>query len=293
MRVLNSEGLDQKFQQNYYTGYTSVLAKEGASSKTDGEGFFARHFRDIDIRKVAETGVRKAVARLGATKLKTGNYSVVIDREAFPKIINMFVGYLSAKEVFEKKSLLAGKLDQQVASNVFTLVDDPFDKTCSGTRPFDSEGSVSQRTVLFENGVLKHFLTNLEYAKKLKLPHTANAARSPMSAMNIGTSNLIVSKGSASLTELLSSSDRVIHLTNFSGGLHAGFKESTGDFSMPSEGFLYENGKCVGPVDQFIVSGNVLELLKDIEALGNEYGRPGASVLCPDVLIKSLSFAGA
>jgi PmbA protein len=291
-RVLNSEGLDQEFRQNYYSGYAYALAKEGESSKMDGESFFSRTFSGIHVQDVAKASVKKAVSRLGAVKLKTGNYPVIISREQFGTILSMFVGYLSAKEVYEQKSLFEGKLGQQIAAANFSLQDDPFNKTCSATRPFDSEGAPSTKTVIFEKGVLKNFLTNLEYAKKMNLPHTAHAARSPASAMDIGSTNLIVAKGSQPLKELLKKYPQMIHLTNFAGGLHAGFKESTGDFSMPAEGFLYQNGASVGPVDQFVVSGNILTLLQDIEELSSEYSRPGASVLCPDVLIKSLSFAG-
>lgn len=292
-RILNSEGLDKEFRQSYYSGFAYALAKEGASSKMDGESFFARSFADIHVEEVVAKSVKKAVSRLGAEKLKTGNYPVVIGREAFSTILSMFVGYLSAKEVHEQKSLFDGKLGEAVASAKFSMVDDPFEMSCSGVRPFDSEGAPSQRTVLFEKGVLKHFLTNAEYAKKMNLPHTAHAARSPTSAMGIGSTNLIIEKGSESLVQLLKRSPKMIHLTNFSGGLHAGFKESTGDFSMPAEGFLYEDGVCVGPVDQFVVSGNVLTLLKDVEDVSSEYSKPGTSVLSPDVLIKALSFAGA
>ncbi|MDG0818031.1 TldD/PmbA family protein [Bdellovibrio svalbardensis] len=292
-RVLNSEGLDQEFKQNYYTGYAYPLAKEGESSKMDGEGFFARSFKDIDAKEVAEEGVRKSISRLGAQKLKTGNYAVVIDREQFTTILTMISGYLSAKEVHENKSLLKGKLGQKIASEKFQLIDDALNVRGTSVRPFDSEGAPSQTTVLFENGVLKNYLTNLEYAKKMNLPHTAHAARSPASAMDIGPTNMIVAKGDKTLPELLSKYDKVVHLMEFSGALHSGFKESTGDFSMPAEGFLYENGKCMGPVDQFVMSGNVLDLLRDIDELGNEYNKEGNSLIAPDVLVKSLSFAGA
>ncbi len=292
-RILNSEGLDQEFKQNYYTGYAYPLAKEGEYSKMDGESFFARSFKDINAKETAEEGVRKSIARLGAQKLKTGNYAVVIDREQFTTILSMLAGYFSAKEVHENKSLLQGKLGQKIASEKFQLIDDPLNVRGTAVRPFDSEGAPSQKIVLFEKGVLKNYLTNLEYSKKMNLPHTAHAARSPASAMDIGPTNMIVEKGTKSLQELLSKYDKVVHLTEFSGALHAGFKESTGDFSMPSEGFLYENGKCVGAVDQFVMSGNVLDLLRDIEELGNEYNKEGNSLIAPDVLIKSLSFAGA
>lgn len=292
-RILNSEGLDQSFKQKYYTGYVYPLAKDGDSSKMDGDGFFVRSFSEINTDEVVSEGVRKAVSRLHAQKLGTGNYPVVIDRRQFPMILKMIYQYFSAKEVYEGKSLFKGKLEQKIASEKFQLLDDPFELRGSAVRPFDDEGALSQKTVLFEDGVLKNFLTNLEYANKMRLPHTASASRSPASQQSVGPSNLVVGKGSKSLQQLLSAHDKVVHLTNFSGGLHAGFKESSGDFSMPAEGFLYEDGKCIGPVDQFVMSGNVLDLLRDIEEVGNEYNNPGSSMICPDVLVKLVSFAGA
>lgn len=292
-RVLNSEGVDQEYKTNYFSGYAYPLAKEGENSKMDGESFFARSFKDIHAEETAKEGVRKALSRLGAQKLKTGNYAVVISREQFPMVMEMFTSYLSAKEVHEGKSLFVGKLQQKIASEKFQLIDDPFETRGPSMRPFDSEGAASQKTVIFENGVLKNFLTNLEYAKKMNLPHTAHASRSPASSMDIGPTNLVVAKGTKSLPELLAKYDQVVYLTEFSAGLHSGYKETTGDISMPAEGFLYEKGKLVGPVDQFVVSGNIMDLLRDIEELGNEYAKPGSSFICPDVLVKSMSFAGA
>ncbi|MFV8259494.1 TldD/PmbA family protein [Bdellovibrio bacteriovorus] len=292
-RILNSEGLDQEFKQNYYSGYTYPLAKDGENSKMDGEGFFARKFDDINTEEVTGEGVRKALARLGATQLPTGNYAVVIDREQFPTVLQMIHDYFSAKEVHEGKSLFKGKLGQKIASDKFELIDDPFETRGTSVRPFDDEGAPSQKTVLFDKGVLKNYLSNLEYANKMNLPHTAHASRGPASQQAIAPTNLVVATGDKSLQDLLTSYDKVIHLAGFEGGLHAGFKQSTGDFSMPASGFLYEKGQNKGPIEQFVMSGNVLELLRDIEAVGRDYNKPGNSYICPDVLIKSLSFAGA
>lgn len=292
-RVLNSEGLDQEFKQNYYSGYTYPIAKEGESTKTSGEGFFVRSFVDIKVDDVVNEGVRKVLANLGAKKLPTGKYAVVIDRSQFSTVLQMLSSYLSAKNVDEGKSLLEGKLGQKIASEKFQLIDNPFETSGAGVRPFDDEGAPSQKTVLFENGVLKNFLTNLEYAHKMNLPHTANASRSPASEQGIAPTNLVMAKGTSELSDLVKRYDKVLHITKFEAGLHSSFKSSTGDISMPSSGFLYENGKCLGPVEQFVVSGNVLELLQNIEELGNEYNKPGNSMICPHVLVKPMSVAGA
>lgn len=292
-RILNSEGLDQEFKQTYFSGYAHALAKEGEFSKMDGEGFFVRSFQEINTDQVVRACTEKATSRLGAQKLPTGKYAVVICRDQLPTVLQMIHSYFSAKEVHEGTSLFSGKLGQKIASEKFQLIDDPFEFRGSAVRPFDDEGAASKKTVLFESGVLKNYLTNLEYAEKMKLPHTAHGHRSPASSLDIAATNLVVGKGTKSLSELLSVHEKTIFMTRFAGGLHAGFKESTGDFSMPAEGFLYENGKCVGPIDQFVMSGNVLELLRDIEDLGQEYNKAGSSMICPDVLIKELSFAGA
>ncbi len=292
-RVLNSKGVDHTFEQSFCHGHAYALAKQGDISKMGGDGFFARTPEQIDIDKVVDVGVEKATALLGAMPLKTGVYPVVIDRDEFATMLSMLESYFSAKDLYEGKSLLQGKLGQKIGSDAFTLIDDPFESLGTDVRPFDDEGAPSQKISLFEKGTFKNFLTNFEYSRKMNLPHTAHAARSPASQMDISASNLVVGKGAKSLEELLSSYDEVVHLTHFTGGLHAGFKQATGDFSMPAEGFLYRKGQLVGPVDSFVVSGNIIELLGKVIDVGNQYNKGGSSKICPDVLVSELSFAGA
>lgn len=291
-RVLNSQGLDREFKQKYWAGHSYVLAKEGEYSKMNGEGLIARRFQDLDFEKSAKEAVRKTVAMLGAEKLKTGHYPVVIDRDCMTSFIMMMEGYFSAKQVHEKRSLLGDKLGQKIAVDDFELIDDPLDPAGLAVRPFDSEGATSRVTPLITQGVLRNFITNLEYAKKMNLPHTAHAARSPASGMGISVSTLKLQKGKATLEQMLSRYPRVLYITKIAGGMHAGFKETTGDFSLPCEGFLIENGQRK-PVDQFVLSGNVLDLIQQIEMIGNEWNKPGQSIYAPDVLVKNLSVAGA
>lgn len=291
-RVLNTEGVDVSFKSSGYSGYAYALAKEGEVSKMDGDSFFARNFSNIDVEKVAKTGAERALSRLGARKLKTGMYPVIIDKEVMPSFITMIAMHLSAQDVFDGKSILKDQLGKKLGSDLFNLIDDPFDERGGSVRPFDSEGTPSQKTSIFENGVLKTYLTNLEYADKMNLPKTGHAARSPASSMGIGPSNLILQKGSSRFEEMLKAYPQVVVVTELNGGLHAGYKESTGDFSLPCEGFLYENGKLVSAVDQFVMSGNILDFIKNVEAVGADYNSEGNSILSPDVLIKSLSFAG-
>lgn len=293
VRVLNSAGVDCQYKYQDYSAYTFPLAKDGESQKMAGEAISTKHFKDIKVSELTSSAVKKAKEKLNPQTLKTGNYATVIASDEFVTMINMFEGYFSAKQVFEGKSLLKGKVGSIIASPMFTLVDNPLDENLPGYRPFDSEGAPSKKTTLIENGEFKTFITNLEYAEKMNLPHTAHAARSPAGTMSIGCSNLLVPAGKESLESLISKNKTTVVITEFTGGLHAGYNSTTGEFSMPAEGLLFENGKLVGAVDQFVVSGNILEALKKIVGLSNKLNNGASGRVCPDVLIELLSFAGA
>lgn len=293
VRVLNSAGVDCQYKYQGYSAYAYPLAKDGESSKMGGEAISTRNFKDIKVSEITSAAVKKAKEKLNPQTLKTGNYATIISSDEFTTMINMFEGYFSAKQVFEGKSLLKGKIGEKIASPMFTLVDNPLDENLPGYRPFDSEGAPSKKTTLIENGEFKTFITNLEYSEKMNLPHTSHAARSPAGTMSIGCSNLLVPAGKESFDQLVAKYPQTVVITEFTGGLHAGYNETTGEFSMPAEGLLYENGKLVGAVDQFVVSGNILEALKKIVGLGDKLNNGASGRVCPDVLIESLSFAGA
>lgn len=124
------------------------------------------------------------------------------------------------------------------------------------------------------------------------LPHTASASRSAKSQLDVGISNLVVETGDQSLTQLLAKYPRAIYITDFTG-YHAGYNDGSGDFSLQSEGELWEHGKRVRPLANFVTSGNILQFLKDVEAVSSRRLHPTSSVIAPDLLVPSLSIAGA
>lgn len=290
-RILNSNGLDTNFEQQYFSAYSYPLAKEGTVSKMSGFGMTLRSFSDLDTDEISREAAKRTIKLLPAKTLKSGKYAVVIDKEVAAELFSLLGRYFSAKAVDENKSIFENKLGKSIAAVNITLVDDPTYLSGSAFHPFDAEGEVSKKTILINEGILKNYLTNLEYSQKMNLPHTASAARSPTSEMDISCSNLIFKKGNKSREELLKVPGQVIYLTELDG-FHSGFNYSTGDFSLPGQGFLYTNGQMLYPVDQFVVAGNILAVLQSIEDMGNEYNPPGNSVFTPDLLVSDLFFAG-
>lgn len=292
-RILNTRGLDRNFRANYYSGYSYVLAKAGEQSKMAGDSFFARKFSDIDAGTTTKRAVEDALARLGGKQAATGTYTVLLDRDAVQNLMDFFAAAMSAKTVADGMSPLKGRLGQDVASKLVHIEDDPFDRRAYGARPFDDEGTASGKTTLVSNGRLETYFSNLETAQKLGQKNTGHASRSPAGEMGAGSSNLIMRLGTQSREELKKAAPKVLWLRSFEGGLHSGFKSASGDFSLPAEGFMIENGVEVGAVDQFVVSGNLYDLLKDVVGVGNDYGPITSSILVPDLLIEKLSIAGA
>lgn len=290
-QILNSRGVRRRQRKTSVSGYSYCLAKSGDEGRMAGESFFTRRSELFDAKEVARTAAEKAVAKLGAVSPETGLYPVVIDAKVASSFLGLMLDSFSAKSVEEKTSLFGDKMGQMIASPVITFTDDPFLADGPAARAFDSEGAPCQVTPLISKGRLTNFLTNSVLAKRMKIPHTASAARSSKSQLDIGISNLVVTTGDQSLQQLLAKYPRVIYITDFNG-YHAGYNDGSGDFSLQSEGQLWENGKFVKPLANFVTSGNIMQLLKDIEAVSSRRLHPTSSVIAPDLLIPSLSIAG-
>lgn len=293
--VFNTRGIRARQRRTSVSGYAYCLAKHGDESRMAGDSFFTRDSLQVAehvLDEVARTAAEKALLKLGASSPETGRYPIVIDRDVVAEVFGLIVGYFSAKSIAEKTSIFEGDLGKNIASPLLSLIDDPGVPGGLGNRNFDAEGAAAKKTELIRNGVLNSFLTNSVYARRLALPHTASASRSAKGELDIGPSNLVVQPGSASFEDLLAAYPKVIYVTDFTG-YHAGFREGSGEFSFQSEGELWENGKRVKALCNFVVAGSIRELLMGVENVSSRTNKKVSSVLAPDLLIQSLSVAGA
>jgi PmbA protein len=288
--IANTKGLRGSYRQNYCAAFTAPLAADGEGAVQHGEAEACRSFEKLNTEEIAKTAARITLSRRGAVRPRTGTYTVVFENRAAERLIGLTLGYFSAKAVDENRSPLKGKLGQAVFSKNLSLLDDPFFTSGTGCRPFDEEGYPARKTTLVENGTLKNFLTNSVYARKMNLPHTASASRSPSTDLGVSTSNVLVRPGTQTLEELLASDAKVILVTDMLG--FAGFRSVSGDFSLPMEGFLYENGKMSRPLKDFLISGNILNVLGAVDAVGNDTRNPVSGVVSPSLLVRGLNVAG-
>jgi len=291
----NTKGLFLQDKSNIAYTYIVVVAKEGEDIKTGMAYRTGNYFNKFNARDIAKEAVDEALALLGAKSVKSGDYNVIIRNSAAADLLEAFTGIFSAEAVQKNLSLLKGKLNEKIASDKFTLIDDPYMESGLASKSFDGEGVACKYKKVVDKGVLKTYFHNLKTAKKDGVETTGNASKgSYKSSLGISPSNFYVEKGERRLNEMITDINKGILITELQG-LHSGLNTVSGDFSLAALGFLIENGKISRPVEQITVAGNYFEMLKNIEETGSDlkFGLPGGSYIgSPSLKIKKLSIAG-
>ena len=221
---------------------------------------------------------------------EAGIMDAVLGPMVMASLMNQVGRMASAFHIDTGMSFLAGRLGQEVASPSFTLLDDPTMPGTYGSSPFDAEGLPTKRTAIVEDGVFKTYLHNSTTAKRHGTASTANAgliAPRPF--------NLVMSGGREDLDSLIRSVDRGVLVTNC---WYLRFQNYTsGDFStIPRDAmFLIKNGELAGSIKELRLTGNMPQMLRDLEGATRErqwisWWEVSTPTLAPHALIRNVRF---
>jgi len=287
--IASTEGADGSYRRGVAGMMASMVMQDGTSRKQSFDDDWATAVAALEPGRTALEFTERTGRLLGARPLRTGRYRAYLEPKAAAAILAAFAPMWNGKNVAERKSPLAGRLGEPIASSLVTLVDDPLLPEGLASRPVDAEGTPARRTVLVEGGVLRSYLTNSESARTLGMENTGHAWRTYRGILWVAPSNLFIRPGpGAPLSEGVVIAEVM--------GVHAGTNAVTGEFSLQALGLWVEDGKIAYPVENFAVAGNILTLLKEITALGPalewEYGGRIAYG-SPMIEVRELSFAGA
>lgn len=290
--IINSKGLNLKNERNSLTAYVVPIVEDN-NQKYDGMGYvLAKTVQDIKPMDLAKQGLEEAIAKIGAKSIPSGKYKIIVNNEAMVSLLGTFSGIFNAEQAQKGLSLLKGKEGEVIASDIFTLIDDPHLEDGLGTTSFDDEGVATYTKEIVTNGKLNTLLYNLKTAHKAGVKSTGNGFKgSYASTVGVSETNFYIKPGQKSFEELCLEVNDGLIITEFAG-LHSGASSVTGDFSLAAKGFMIENGKKSFPVEQITVAGNFFTLLKDIEEVGSDLKFPMSSIGCPSIVVKELSVAG-
>ncbi len=239
----------------------------------------ANHLEGLPLPSaVGREALRRGLARLGSTRGPSKRTVMVVDHEIGASLLGRLLSSLSAGSIQQKRSFLAEKMGEKIASSCFTVRDEPHLPRRGGSRVYDSEGIASHPMSVIENGVLRSFYVDTYYGRKLGLSPTSGSA-----------SNLVVGLGEKDRDGLLAEVGEGIYVTSWLGGNANG---TTGDFSFGVRGHLIEGGKLGAPVEEMNVSGNFLDLFSRLSMVGND-PVPWSSFRVPTLVFDGVQFSGS
>ena len=287
--IMNSKGLKLTQKSNYFVYYGEAVGKENGQTKSGFDLYLGNNLAEFKPEETAKEVVRKTVSQLGGEACESNTYKAVLSPSVVKDFLNFYVGNADAEEVQKRSSLFIGKLGQKIASKKITIEDKPLQRNVF-SRWFDDEGVATYNKAIIKNGVLQTYLYNLTTAAKEGVETTGNASRGG-SKMGISPFFMSLKPGKKSQEELFKDVNEGVYITSVTG-LHAGLNPQSGNFSLQSSGFLIKNGKLDRPLDVITVSGNLIDIFKDVIEVGSDVKVFPSATSCSSLLIKKIVVSG-
>ncbi len=274
--IINTEGVWISGRRIYCLLAVQAVAGEGDVIQTGyepvGGSLGLELFEKTPPDLVALKAAKRALLMLGARKAPGGTMPVVLSSEAGGTMIHEAVGHgLEADLAEEGFSVYSGKIGEQVASPLITVIDDPTLLYQRGFYQFDDEGVFPEKTVLIENGVLKTFLYDRLSAMKARVKSNGHGRRESYRFRPIPRmSNTYIAPGDASPEGIIRSVEKGLLVKKMGGGQ---VDTVSGNFVFEvTEGYLIEKGLVGDPVRGATISGNGPQVLQMIEMVGHDLG---------------------
>ena len=253
----------------------SVIAEQGDRREQGSAGGGGRidysYFQQQDhALEYAREAVRQALLNLEAVPAPAGPMPVVLGPGWPGVLLHEAVGH-GLEGDFNRKgsSAFSGRMGEQVASPLCTIVDDGTLPDRRGSLNMDDEGTSTQQTVLIENGILKGYMQDKLNASLMGQVSTGNGRREsyahlPMPRMT----NTYMMAGEHDPQEIIASVDKGLYAVNFGGGQ---VDITSGKFVFStSEAYLIEKGKVTRPVKGATLIGNGPEVMTRVSMVGND-----------------------
>jgi len=282
--LINSNGGEMDYSRSYF-----VLDFEGTLVRdTDmlfvGDTYFSCRPPE-GIEGLAAEVIRQLELARRQARAATGTFPVILTprglRTTFFTPLSMaFNGRL----VYQKASPLSQRLGEKAFDPGLTIFDDATVSGIPSSRPWDDEGIPTRKLPLVQGGVVSNFLYDLQTAGLCGASSTGSAHRGPGGIVSPGVTALVVAEGTVSLKEMIEGIeegllvDMVIgaEMGNVLGG------EFSGNVLL---GFKIENGEIVGRVKDTMISGNVYQVLRKIEGVGDR-GRWVGNFFSPPLCLR-------
>lgn len=274
--TINSDGAIARDEKTYLQMYVQVVGEKSGrvetAHETDGGYVGLEFFEKNPPEEIGREAARRVKILLDAKPAPSGTMPVVMASEAGGTMIHEAVGHgLEADLACNGLSVYQGKIGQQVASPLVTVVDDGTIPALRGSYALDDEGTPSRKNVLIENGILKGYMVDRLSAMKFDLPATGNGRRETFRHKPIvRMTNTYIAPGKDDPAQILKDTKWGVFVKAMGGGQ---VNTVTGDFVFAvTEGYLIRDGKIAEPIRGATLVGNGPKALSLVDRVGTDFG---------------------
>jgi len=273
--VANSEGVFAADDQVRTRFMVSCVANGDGGMQTGYRPLAAtRGFEFLtpeSVEEAARGAAQQALTKLSARPAPSGDLPVVLAGGSGGILFHEACGHgLEADAIMKQASVYAGKLGQQVASPLVTLVDDGTMTGEWGYLAVDDEGRTSGRNVLIENGILTDYMWDYLRARKEGRSSSGNGRRESYAHLPmVRMTNTYLMAGDADADEIVAQTPRGVYVAQLGGGQ---VNTATGDFVFgATAAFLIENGRITTPLRDCNLIGNGPQILQRVDAVATDF----------------------
>ena len=247
-----------------------ILASDGDETTT-GFGFsVGRHPGELNAETTVSDAVTRAVRMLGARPARSERLTIVLDPWVTAQFLGIIAGVFAGDSVLKGRSLFAGRLGEQVASPLVTLLDDPTDARAWGASETDGEGLATRSTTLIDRGTANAFLHDSYTARALRTTSTGSAVRYGFKTTpSPGPQAVTLLPGTATADEIWAQVGDGLLIQEVSG-LHSGVNPVSGDFSTGAEGVRIRDGVQAESVREVTIASTLQRMLSEVVAVGGD-----------------------
>jgi TldD protein len=302
---VNSEGAHIEQDMLYvWSRITAAAASNGVYTFSREEIGSTAGYEVFDVELpevIGETVAKRAVEQLDAKPPKGGKSPVVLG----PNVVGVFVheafGHLAEADLALSGGVLPNNLGKKIGSDVVTFYDDGTIDGAFGSFKYDDEGVPTQKTRLIKDGVVTGLMHNRETAQKFNVEPTGNARAEDFRVEPIiRMRNTFMAPRDHSLEELVEGIRSGYYFKSFRGGQAS----LDGTFQVGiQEGYEIVNGEIGEPVRNASISGNTLETLFKVDAVGKDFalwpgrcGKGQTAFICdggPHIRVKEVIVGGS
>jgi PmbA protein len=277
--IKTSNGFEGSTQYTYCRAGASMTAQDEGDRRPMGNNYISCVYSS-DLPPLEEIGTvaaERTLDLMGGRKIPTVKIPVILENRDAARLLSGLLNPLSGSSIQQKRSFLADKKGQSVASKLFTLTDDPFLPRGLGSKYYDGDGFPARKRDIFKEGVVNEFLIDWYYSRKLGWEPTSGSI-----------SNIILPPGTRSVEEIIRDLGRCILITGYIGG---NSNSTTGDFSVGIIGKLYEKGEFARNVAEMNIADNHLNFWNKLVEVANDPWKYSQAIL-PSMVFEDVVVSG-